>query len=251
MTAAVCEPTPKAGAESAEVRKAKRGAGSRAVGECGKSAEKVRNLSISSASVSVLIPSAPVLPAPAPSLVRGRGRARREGFPAQALTTGGDGWPSDAPLSLARGLPAPEQAVIDAALAILARRVREPGAVIDSPGAARELVRLHLAQCERERFGVLFLNGQHGVIGFEVLFEGTLTQTTVHPREVARRALQLNAAAVILAHNHPSGSATPSKADAFLTSAMQHALAAIDVRVLDHLVIGWPGIASMADLGMM
>jgi DNA repair protein RadC len=93
--------------------------------------------------------------------------------------------------------------VIDAALAILARRVSEPGGVIDSPGAARELVHLHLAQCERERFGVLFLNGQHAVIGFEVLFEGTLTQTSVHPREVARRALQLNAAAVILAHNHP------------------------------------------------
>lgn len=241
MTAAVCEPTRKAGAESAEVRKAKRGAGSGAVGECGKSAEKVRNLSLPLASVS----------APAPSLVRARARTRREGSPAQPPPAGGDGWPADAPPSLARGLPAPEQAVIDAALAILARRVREPGALIHSPGAARELVRLHLAQCERERFGVLFLNGQHAVIGFEVLFEGTLKQTSVHPREVARRALQLNAAAVILAHNHPSGLAEPSKADECLNHAMRHALALVDVIVLDHIVIGWPGVASMAELGMM
>jgi DNA repair protein RadC len=141
--------------------------------------------------------------------------------------------------------------VIDAALAILTRRVSEPGGVIDSPGAARELVRLHLAQCERERFGVLFLNGQHAVIGFEVLFKGTLTQTSVHPREVVRRALQLNAAAVILAHNHPSGNPAPSKADQCLTDSLRYALTTVDVRVLDHLVIGWPGVASMAELGML
>jgi DNA repair protein RadC len=251
MTAAVCEPKQRAGAESAEVRKAKRGAGSRAVGECGKSAEKVRNLSLPPASVPAPIHSAPATPAPAPSLVRARARTRREGFPAQPLPAGGDGWPADAPPSLARGLPAPEQAVIDAALAILARRVREPGALIESPGAARELVRLHLAQCERERFGVLFLNSQHGVIGFEVLFEGTISQTATYPREVARRALQLNAAAVILAHNHPSGLEEPSKADECLTHAMRHALALVDVIVLDHIVIGWPGVASMAELGMM
>ena len=193
MKAPEARPTAKRSAESAEVRNPKRGAGSQAVGECGTSAEKVRYLSLSHIPVDHLNPPAPVPSSPAPSLARGRKRTRRESLPAQAPAPRDDGWPSDAPPSLARGLPAPEQAVIDAALAILARRVREPGTVLDSPGAARELVRLHLAQSERERFGVLFLNEQHGLIGFEVLFEGTLT----------------------------------------------------------HLVIGWPGVASMAELGMM
>lgn len=141
--------------------------------------------------------------------------------------------------------------MIDAALAILARVASEPGAVIQSPGTARELVRLHLAQCERERFGVLFLDSQHAVIGFEVLFEGTLSQTTVHPREVVRRALQLNAGAVILAHNHPSGRALPSRADELLTATLRNALALVDVLVLDHLVVGWPAVVSMAERGLM
>lgn len=193
----------KSGAESAEVRKAKRGAGSRAVAECGRSAERVRNLSLPSVSVAPALRPIPPSPSPAPSLVRARGRKRREESPAAPPTTHGAAWPADAPRSLARDLDAPEQAVIDAALAILARRVREPGAVVESPGAARELVRLHLAQCEHERFAVLFLSGQHQVIAFEVLFEGALTQTQVYPRQVVRRALQLNAGAVILAHNHP------------------------------------------------
>ena len=175
---------------------------------------------------------------------------QREGSPAQPPQPRGDGWPADTPPSLARGLPAPEQGVIDAALAILTRRVREPGAALDH-GAARELLRLHLAQCERERFGVLFLTVHHEVIAFEVLFEGSLTTASVYPRELVRRALQLNAASVILAHNHPGGAAEPSNADIFLTQTLCAALALVDVRVLDHVVIGWPGIASMRDLGMM
>jgi DNA repair protein RadC len=192
----------------------------------------------------------PPAEAPALSLVRKGPKNRREVSPADEPPRR-DGWPADAPPSLARGLPAPEQAVIDAALAILARRVREPGAMIDSPGAARELVRLHLAQCERERFGVLFLSGQHEVIAFEVLFEGTLTATSAYPREVVRRALQLNAGAVILAHNHPSGLAEPSRADEYLTETLKAALLLVDVRVLDHFVIGWPGVVSMAERGLM
>jgi hypothetical protein len=163
----------------------------------------------------------------------------------------GEGWPLNAPPSLARGLPGPEQAVIDAALAILARRVSEPGAVVNDPGATRELLRLQLAQCERERFAVLFLDAQHAAIAFEVLFEGTLTQTAIYPREVVRRALQLNACAVILAHNHPSGKAEPSRADELLTHSLRHALAMVDVRVIDHFVIGWPAMASMFELGLM
>jgi DNA repair protein RadC len=245
------QPAPKSGAESAEVRKSKRGAGSRGAVECGRSAEEVRNLSTSAVSPPPNIQPVKLGDFPAPALVRARGRKPREDVPGPAPTGRGDDWPADCPPSLARGLPAPEQAVIDAALAILARRVREPGTVIDSPGAARELVRLHLAQCERERFGVLFVDSQHAVIGFEVLFEGTLTQTAVMPREIVRRALQLNAGAVILAHNHPSGSAEPSKADAMLTVALKQALALVDVRVLDHVVVGWTGIVSMAERGLM
>lgn len=151
----------------------------------------------------------------------------------------------------ARGLGAPERAVIEAALAILGRALRQPGAVFDSPQRTREYMRLHLAGWDRERFAVLFLDAQHQLIELEVMFEGTLTQTSVHPREVVRRALHWNAGAVILAHNHPSGKAEPSRADEFLTAALRSALALVDVHVLDHLVIGWPDVVSLAERGRM
>jgi DNA repair protein RadC len=251
------EPAAKTGAESAEVRNLSNGAALRGNSKCGRSAEKVRNLSISpDLSLSDRQPKAepgsPADPvAPAPSLVPTQPRKSRERSPGKPPPEHGDGWPEGTPPSLARGLPAPEQAVIDAALAILTRRVQEPGAVLDSPGRVKELLRLHLAQCERERFAVLFLTSQHAVIAFEVLFEGTLMQTSVFPREVAKRALQLNAGAVILAHNHPGGAAEPSRADEFLTRTLSEALRLIDVRVLDHMVIGWPGVVSFAERGMM
>lgn len=249
MKAPKREPGAAAGAESAEVRKARNGAGSRAVGKCGKSAERVRK---HSAPVSI---DAPACQAPAAAqplaLVKPKAPKPREASPPRPPAPAGDGWPADAPPSLARGLPAPEQAVIDAALAILSRRLREPGAVVTCPGAARELLRLHLGQCERERFGVLFLDTQSAVLAFEVLFEGSLATTSVHPREVVRRALQLNAGAVILAHNHPSGKAVPSRADEALTQTLKAALQLVDVRVLDHLVIGWPAVCSMAEAGLM
>lgn len=151
----------------------------------------------------------------------------------------------------ARGLAAPDRAVIDAALAILGRHLRTPGALFGSPAAVRDYLRLHLSGWDRERFAVLFLDAQHRLIELEVMFEGTLTQTSVHPREVARRALHWNAAAVILAHNHPSGVAEPSRADRFLTQALRQALALLDACVLDHLVIGWPDVVSLAELGLM
>lgn len=151
----------------------------------------------------------------------------------------------------ARGLAAPDRAVIEAALAILGRHLRTPGAVFDSPTATRDFLRLHLAGWDRERFAVLFLDAQHRLIELEVIFEGTLTQTSVFPRDVARRALHWNAAAVILAHNHPSGVATPSPADRYLTQALRQALALVDTRVLDHLVIGWPDVVSLAERGLM
>jgi DNA repair protein RadC len=157
-----------------------------------------------------------------------------------------------APLDLdARGLDPADRAVVDAALAVLGRYLRAPGALFDSPGATRDFMRLHLARWDRERFAVLFLDAQHRLIELEVMFEGTLAQTSVYPREVARRALHWNAASVILAHNHPSGCADPSRADEFLTQAIRNALAAVEVRVLDHLVVGWPDVTSLAERGLM
>lgn len=151
----------------------------------------------------------------------------------------------------ARGLDAPERAVIEAALSILRRSLRQPGAVFDSPERTREFMRLHLAGWDRERFAVLFLDGQHQLIELEMMFEGTLTQASVYPLEVVRRALHWNAGAVILAHNQPSGNAEPSRADEYLTAALRSALALVDVRVLDHLVIGWPGVVSFAERGLL
>jgi len=100
-------------------------------------------------------------------------------------------------------------------------------------------------------FAVLFLDTQHRLIAFEEMFRGTLSQTSVYPREVIQRALALNAGAVLLAHNHPSGVAEPSRADEFLTQQLQSALALVDVRVLDHLVVAREGITSFAERGLL
>ena len=98
---------------------------------------------------------------------------------------------------------------------------------------------------------MVFLDGQHRLIAMEELFRGTLTQTSVYPREVAGRALHLNAAAVVLAHNHPSGCAEPSRADEALTQALKAALSLIDVRVLDHVVVARGAAVSMAERGLV
>lgn len=122
-----------------------------------------------------------------------------------------------------------------------------------SPGAAKDYLRLLLANREHEVFVVLFLDVQNRVIASEEMFRGTLTQTSVYPREVVKRALQLNAAAVILAHNHPSGNAQPSRADEVLTQTLRAALALIDARVLDHFIVAGNGnsILSMAERGLV
>ncbi len=243
MIAAKSPAGAKGTAETAELRNAE---GKRGARNCGRTAERLRKDS----HVSDLSPSPE--PAPAPALVRPSvPDLPRKVASETPPTARGYGWPDNTPQSLARGLPAHEQAVIDAALAILAQHIREPGAVFDSPARVREYLRLHLARWEHERFGVLFLDSQHSLIAFEVLFEGTLAHTSVHPREVMKRALQLNAAAVILAHNHPSGTAEPSRADELLTTALQAALRHIDVRVLDHCVIGWPNVVSLAERGVL
>ena len=125
------------------------------------------------------------------------------------------------------------------------------GQMFENPVIVRDYLRLAFAHEEREVFVVLFLDTHHRLIEAEALFHGTLTQTSVYPREVVKRALQLNAAAVLLAHNHPSGVAEPSRADERLTQTLTQALALVDVRVLDHFVVGGTGVTSFAERGLM
>jgi DNA repair protein RadC len=115
----------------------------------------------------------------------------------------------------------------------------------------KDYLRLHLAAERRELFGVIFVDNQNRVIAFEVLFVGTLSQTSVHPREVVLAALGHEAAAVVLVHNHPSGSVQPSRADEALTATLKNALSFVDVRVLDHMIVGGAAVLSMAEQGMM
>lgn len=122
---------------------------------------------------------------------------------------------------------------------------------ISSPQQMKDHLQNYFARYEAEAFAVLFLNGHHQVIAVEELFRGTLTQTAVYPREVVKRALALNAAAVVLAHNHPSGQAEPSRADEFLTATLKQALSLVDVRVLDHVVVGKAVCVSFAERGLL
>ena len=141
-------------------------------------------------------------------------------------------------------------AVLELARRALAQQLKERQ-VFDSPAAVKDYLRLQLAQRAHEVFAVLFLDAQHRLIALEELFRGTLTQTSVYPREVALRALHHHAAAVVLAHNHPSGSVAPSRADEALTQSLKAALALIDVRVVDHVIVA-PGAAlSMAEQGLV
>lgn len=123
--------------------------------------------------------------------------------------------------------------------------------VFDSPSRVKDYVALHLAGRTQEVFAVLFLDAQHRLLKLEEMFYGTLTQTSVYPREVVKRALALNAGAVVLAHNHPSGLAEPSRADEYLTQTLMSALKLVDVRVLDHLVVGQGQVVSMAERGLI
>jgi DNA repair protein RadC len=123
--------------------------------------------------------------------------------------------------------------------------------VLSSPASVRDYLRMSLAGRDYEVFMVLFLDAQNRVIESEEMFRGTLTQTSVYPREVVKRSLFNNAAAVIFAHNHPSGVAEPSHADEVLTQALKQALALVDVKVLDHFVIAGVGLTSFAERGLV
>ncbi len=141
-------------------------------------------------------------------------------------------------------------AVMELARRALAQQLRQRTA-FDSPDAVKQYVQMHLAHKGHEVFAVLFLDSQHRLLALEEMFRGTLTQTSVYPREVVLRALHHHAAAVVLAHNHPSGSVQPSRADEALTQTLKSTLALVDVRVLDHIIVA-PGCAlSMAEQGLV
>ncbi len=144
-----------------------------------------------------------------------------------------------------------EENIIAKALEILSRRMRQAEAFFSSPSAVRDFLRLKMAELEFEVFSVIFLDAQHGVIATEEMFRGTLTQTSVYPREVVKRALHHNAAAVIFAHNHPSGLCEPSKADQMLTDALKQALSLVDVRALDHFIVAGADCMSFAERGLI
>ena len=148
-------------------------------------------------------------------------------------------------------MPDHERAVIDAALTILGGYLRQPEQTFHTPDAVRHYLRLHLGAESRELFAVMFLDSQNRLTAFEVMFTGTLTQTSVYPREVVKAALSHDAAAVVLAHNHPSGSVQPSRADEALTRNLKGALALVDVRVLDHVIVSPSDALSMAERGLI
>jgi len=142
------------------------------------------------------------------------------------------------------------QAVLEMARRHLAERLRR-GEALTEPTAARDYLHAHLSHRGQEVFAALFLDTRHRVLDYEELFSGTIDGASVHPRELVKAALRHNAAAVILAHNHPSGIAEPSRADRDITSRLSDALALVDVRVLDHFVIGAGETASFAERGWL
>jgi len=146
--------------------------------------------------------------------------------------------------------PARADEVLQQARRVLSQRVRR-GATMSSPQAVKDYLRVEIGVLDHEVFCVLFLDAQHRVITLKQMFRGTVTQTSVYPREVVKESLSLNAAAVVLAHNHPSGSAEPSRADEFLTQTLKTALALVDVRVLDHLVVAGADVCSFAERGLL
>jgi DNA repair protein RadC len=153
-----------------------------------------------------------------------------------------------------KGLGKAKRAQILAVMALARRALREElesRSALSTPGAVRDYLRLALARPDREVFLALLLDAQHRIVASEELFHGTLTQTSVYPREVVKCALRHNAAAVIFAHNHPSGIAEPSHADELLTRSLKSALSLIDVQVLDHFIVAGSRILSFAERGLL
>lgn len=157
-------------------------------------------------------------------------------------------------VSAVSGLGAAKYVQLQAVLEMARRALREKldrGSALGSPQAVRDFLRLKLQDRPHEIFLGVFLDAQNRVLAVEELSRGTLTQTSVYPREVVKRALQHNAAALIFAHNHPSGIAEPSRSDEALTAALRQALALVDVKVLDHFIVGAGTAMSFAERGLL
>jgi len=153
-----------------------------------------------------------------------------------------------------KGLGEAKTAQFAAAIELSRRAMREEMSSRDaltSPGAVRDYLRLSLAHRQHEVFVCIWLDAQHKVVGTEEAFRGTLTQTSVYPREIVKKALARNAAAVIFAHNHPSGVAQPSQADELLTRNLREALALVEVKVLDHFIVAGNQAISFAERGLL
>jgi DNA repair protein RadC len=146
--------------------------------------------------------------------------------------------------------PAQADEVLQAAQQLLYGRVRNTE-FLSSPQAVKDFLRVRLAGLEHEMFAVVHLDSQNRVIEYVEMFRGTVSQTSVYPREIVKETLARNSAAVVLVHNHPSGTTQPSRADEALTQTLKAALALVDVRVLDHLIVAGPEILSMAEKGLM
>ncbi|MGP5477596.1 RadC family protein [Pseudomonas helleri] len=148
-------------------------------------------------------------------------------------------------------MQASELEVIQRALAILDSHLKTKGKALQSPDAVRSYLRLQLEQEQCEVFAVLFLDTKHRVLQFVRMFNGTIDQASVYPREVVKAGLALNASAAIVCHNHPSGDSTPSQADRQLTLKLKEALGLVGINLLDHFVIGHGESASLVEMGWM
>lgn len=154
-------------------------------------------------------------------------------------------------LILTPAFPANEQRIIRRAMRLLEKYQRQPGEQFLAANYTKTWLQLHLARQEREVFVVLYLDNQHRLLEHETLFLGTISHTEVHPREILKSALRHNAAAVILAHNHPSGITDASKADRTITDRIVNTLNLVEVRVLDHFIIGDGNTLSFAEMGWL
>ncbi len=143
-----------------------------------------------------------------------------------------------------------EKAILDRAMSILESKINTEKPLVSS-GMTRDYLKIRLAPLEHEAFGVLFLDNQHRVLAFSVLFRGTIDGSAVYPREVIKEALQHNAAALVFAHNHPSGVSEPSAADVAITRKLRLAAQHMDIRVLDHIVISVTESVSLAERGLL
>ncbi|MGY3868720.1 RadC family protein [Aeromonas crassostreae] len=147
--------------------------------------------------------------------------------------------------------PGQDDHIINQALAILECRQRHLGQAFTHPNAAADFLRLKMGEYEREVFAIMLLDNQHRLLDYQELFFGTINAGSVYPREVVKAVLGKNAAAVILAHNHPSGMAEPSDADKAITARLKEVLEVVDVQVLDHFVVGQHDVVSFAERGLI